>query len=181
MKPQRASRRKLLNQGELAKALGVSPATVTRWKSKGLPLSVAGKISIASAEAWRAIQKSQVGKHDGDALIPDEASVLSDDVEGKKALTQYRRAKAAREMIAVRELRGELVPIQEIDGLLVQRALEFRRGLEALENKLPARFPEVAAKLKEALHEEFRNLLLRYSRDDSLLKGERRPKRKNRR
>ena len=175
------SRRKLRNATDLAQAVGVSKATVSRWKRKGLPLNAKGLITIAQAEAWRATQKSQVGKHDGDALIPDEATSLSDDVEGKKALTQYRRAKAAKEMIAVRALRGELVPLEEIDGLLVQRALEFRRGLEALENKLPARFPEVAAKLKAALHDEFRNLLLRYSRNDALLDGARKPSRKKRR
>lgn len=174
------SRRKLLTATELAAAIGVSKATVSRWKRRGLPLNAAGKITIAGAEVWRGSQTSKVGKHDGDALIPNEATALRDDREGKKALTQYRRAKAAKEMMAVRELRGELVPIQEIDGLLVQRALEFRRGLEALENKLPARFPEVAAKLKAALHDEFRNLLLRYSREDSLLSGGRRPHRKKR-
>jgi len=173
--------RRLLNLTELAAALGVSKATATRWKKKGLPLNPAGKITIAAAEAWRAQPKNkpkQAGKAQGDALIPSEKNELEEDAAGRKALTQYRQAKAAKEMMAVRELRGELVPISEIDGLLVTRALEFRRGLESLENKLPARFPEVAAKLKAALHAEFRSLLLRYSRPDPILDGKRKRKKR---
>lgn len=163
---------------QVAKKLGVTKGTVSKWKRLGLPLDADGRITLADAQAWRASRPRRVGMHDGEALIPEEKAALADDDEGRKALTQYRRAKAMREMMRVRELRGELVPLTEIDGLLVRRALEFRRGLEALENKLPSRFPEVAAKLKQVLHAEFRSLLERYSRSDPLLEGARRRKKK---
>ena len=167
-----------LTQAELATALGVQRGTVSKWKAKGLPIGADGKITMDEAQEWRRGRRS--GKRDGDALMPGEHE-LAQSAEGVAAMTQFRKARAAREMLVVKELRGELVPLTEIDGLLVQRALEFRNALAAIESRVPARFPEVAAKLKKVLHDEFRALLERYSRPDPLLEGGKRKKAHKRR
>lgn len=189
---------KRLTQAELAKALGVTKGTVSKWKRAGLPIGADGRIGLAEAKKWRDARPARRGKRDGDALIPSDAkpraggsgpepepdgedrpSSVDDE---RKALLQFRRARAMRETLLVQELRGDLVPLEEIDDLLVRRALEFRRGLERIENKIPGRFPEVAAKLKKTLHDEFRALLEQYSRTDPLLEGDsRRGKRRKQR
>ena len=49
----------------------------------------------------------------------------------------YRRAKALREINALKKENGELMDRPQIEQMFVDRAIELKRGMEVMERSLP--------------------------------------------
>lgn len=157
---------------ELAAALGVSAATVTRNAQDGMPTD-----TIDGARAWRAEncrariappRAGQAAPPEG-AVAAGPASIATDTpADPGKAEDYYvsraRReaAEATRAELLTAELQGELVRAADVRGALARRAAGFREGMLQIPDRLAAVLAAETdqARVHELLSAELRSVLL---------------------
>ncbi|HHI78864.1 MAG TPA: hypothetical protein ENK02_02665 [Planctomycetes bacterium] len=165
-------------QKQLSEATGINITTLRHWIQ-----DLGCECKAASGRGWDLrglVQfiRSRFGKKPGpiprqdfsEKRRPEDRTLDPTYWEARK-----KRADAIKAELVLRVQKKELIHVRGLDKLLEMRAMEFRRGLEVLEEKLPNQFPEVEKELREAMHREVRHLLERYSRPDALLSGEEEP------
>ena len=82
------------------------------------------------------------------------------------ATVAYRKARAARELIMLKKLRGELIEAETVDRLLVTRALEFKKALVSLSRRLAPQLVGMDVRtIRERIDDECRKILETYSRE----------------
>lgn len=157
---------------ELAAALGVSAATVTRNAQDGMPTD-----SVEAARAWRAEncrariaapRPGQAALLEG-AAAAGPASIAPDAPADAVKVEDYyvsraRReaAEASRAELALAELQGELVRAADVRASLARRAAAFREGLLQIADRLAAVLAAETdqARVHELLSGEIRTTLL---------------------
>lgn len=175
-----AAKRKASNQvgtltkAELSRQLGVTPKTVYRWIADGMPGGNTGPWDIAAIKAWARARRSEsarrtehVGPHAGEwpKEVPRGTSAAGVREKMEAATLKWREARAGKETVALRKLQGELIEKAEVERLLVERALAFKKSLTSLGRRLA---PLVAGMdVREAaarIDDEARAILVAYSR-----------------
>ena len=166
--------------------MGVAERTLRKWQADGCPgFRKDGWIDLETVRKWRRVRDEENQRKRRsralDSRHPTASSSSSSsngtpDKAGTDWADAYRKVKAIEAKHKLDERLGRFVPIEDLDGLLAERAVEFRKDLERLQRTLPARFPTVAAELAEALRAEVRRMLESYSRPDPILKGRKRSK-----
>lgn len=139
----------ILNRGQLARALNVSEPTIDRWITDGMPVEEGGgngrpyKFRLAACWAWKCSREQEDAARDADAeravqqmrlaLIGggsgDSERALSPKQRGELYEAEYQYMRAAR-------LRGELVPVREVEDLLEELLATVRDAVVALPDRL---------------------------------------------
>jgi phage terminase Nu1 subunit (DNA packaging protein) len=121
------------NSQEVAAVYKKAPRTIRRWLRAGLPRLSDGRFDRGQVDAW--LEANQ-GK-----------AALRQEPEGEETLTwkgRRERAQAERhetalekERMELRQRRGELIDIAEVEQLFVARILAVKQGLLSLARALP--------------------------------------------
>lgn len=150
---------------ELARALGVAPSTVTKWKGQGMPGAKRGRWSVAAVRAWRDGRAAERKRARVAARTPDavERALLrtdrakDDDPELfeaaqhdfdqrvrkgenpvaiiREATAKFRFYKAVEQEVRAKQASGDVIARSRVEDMLVERAAAFRR----LVLQIPAR------------------------------------------
>ena len=121
---------------ELAEVMGVHLATVHRWERKeGFPRKKRGCYDTEAISAWRTVMNkvakgtaAHVPKVTGGKL-ETEADRMAREERGEKDWTdEYRKWKAEKEKIAVRELRKRLMPVERVERRVAGQIQVVRSG-----------------------------------------------------
>ena len=124
-----------LNRGEVAKILGVSLPTISRWVDEGMPVETRGRRGVpwefdaAEVVAWVRARTVRLARQDG-----DQGATLAE------AELRERRAKAALRELNLAARRAAVVPAEDARAVLAELAGVVR-----------ARFGEVGARLAPEL------------------------------
>ena len=152
-------RERVRTTAALARALDASPRTIWRWLAKGLPRESDGSYDLEACRTWRDDMRAAGDARRGpanvhaetlDAEIGDERdesaarSPSSDAQQSRHELlarkrladVAWREARARREQLTYEQAKGQLVDRDEVAELLRERALAFRRELEAMSRRL---------------------------------------------
>jgi len=111
------SRTRVKSQASLARALGVSRATVTKWVADGLEPERDGSFDLRKGRAWKKIAATKMKAGTARTVI------------GKTADERYREAKASKAEDELQRSRGELVLIADITRLWTDQILNIKQHL----------------------------------------------------
>lgn len=166
------------SQADLARALGIDPALVTRYKARGMPVD-----SVEAAAAWKAENvRAKVPAPGATAAVEDAGGVGPEAaVETKPAPapapqpdTGYSFDRARREKyeadlaeIKLREQQGDLVRCAEVRSVMAAKLGEVRTNLMQIPARLaPLLAPETdQGKVHALLDSELRTVLNRLTGD----------------
>lgn len=123
---------------DLAEAMGVHEATVHRWHDKpGFPKKKRGAYDVEAIAAWRSAAKKAAKSYSANQPKITEANIKT--TEGTDWDAEYRKQKALKEQIAVKELRKLLMPVSRVEKMVAGQIQVVRSGLISLVRRLPAR------------------------------------------
>lgn len=169
-------------QGELARALGVSPGSVSQWKHwDGFPSRQADGWDEEEIRTWHRAARARrrlegkTGGHGSSGATTQLDLDLSDEdlaelrVEGRahrKAITRLREIQAERAQFSFDVERGKYLDRLEVEQMLRDRVTELVRGLEQQVQETKADLARVrtAREVEAILREAHRLLRERYSR-----------------
>ncbi|HUV59159.1 MAG TPA: hypothetical protein VMW09_03500 [Desulfatiglandales bacterium] len=152
----------------LAETLGVSRPTIYAWKKEGMPVEPDGTYDPGKIAAWRG-NKSQAEK------TPESEEEVSEKVKWE---THFRKFRAKLAETAYRKEIGELIPRGEVETLLVDRAVEFKKALLGRGRRLSLRLAHKdAQECQRILSEDSLMILDTYSRDNTVIKKTRKKRR----
>lgn len=141
-----------MNQKQLAAALGVTPAAVSKLVRRGMPAS-----DLDAAKAWRA-QHLDPGRVKGNRPHVDSGSATGAATPYTVARTERERTRAARETLELARLRGNLIDVDEVSSFEFTAARITRDCME----QIPARFvAELHALILSLVPEEHRQSVAR--------------------
>jgi phage terminase Nu1 subunit (DNA packaging protein) len=130
-------------QAELAKALGVSPAVVSRDKARGMPVH-----SIDAAKQWRLAHvraRIQARHPDAPTVATPPAAAAAAASSGGDDDGQYWQSRARREAaeanlaeLKLAEQRGQLVRAADVRASYAKRAAGLREALLQIPSRLAA-------------------------------------------
>ena len=149
------------SQREVADFFGVTLEAVAGWVRKGMPGSHR-KYDLKAIATWRQVKKPDVSKDDPDL--------------------EWKRHRAALMQLRLQERRGELVPIEEHEQVVLRVCAIFRSGLLALIPTLSGQLVGLGAReVKAAVEGRVHDLLQNVSENvrnagSSPKKGKRRGK-----
>ncbi len=118
---------------DLAKALGVSAATVTRDATAGMPTD-----SLETARDWREQHRRPRATPGAAAPASTQAARSADQLDYRAARTLRESNEAALSGLRLAEQRGDLVRVADVRASLARRAAAFREGLLAIPARLAA-------------------------------------------
>ena len=137
----------------LADELGVTRRTVARWKSEGMPVEPDGTYDVVKVSNWHDLT------YPGKTKSPEEAFWE----------TEFRKYRAKLSELSYRQKLGELIPVIEVDAMLVDRAVEFKRALLYLARRISLKGAQKDPQSLYAIVEkEAINILEIYSREPDL-------------
>lgn len=158
----------------LSEKLGVSKATVYRWREWGLMDlfdAEKGGFDVDEVRDWARLVKRErrrIMRPPLDLEEEDLAGDIPSDSTNVDYGQLYRRGKAALVHIQVQKLRNSLIDRSEVEDMLTTRVAEITAGLENLASSLapilaPLTDPsEIQSKLRTAFH----RLRDHYARED---------------
>lgn len=179
------------SRSELAAALGVHESTLRRWISAGgMPGGGDGPWNTEQVRAWAAQRRSRAARRapvssrlrsdrdsSGTAAVPSTSSERDPAVdleelrgaaleeEARRHAVRFRRARADREELELARVREALISRSDVEKLLVERALTFKRSLMPLGRRLaPILAGLEARQVQQRLDAEIRAILEEYSR-----------------
>ena len=127
----------ILSQAAIGRALGLSPAAMTKLKKQGMPVH-----SVEAAQAWRRARQNiaqrkpeppQLRHH---APLPEASTpTVANDESQDQARTRREIAEANLAELRLRELRGDLVRVEKIKAQHQRRVAAMREAFL----QLPAR------------------------------------------
>ena len=150
---------------ELARAQGVSRPTIYTWKKKGMPVEPDGSFDLEKITAWRAtwdVEDLPVVQMAGGSAEggPDDCETMA------FWETRFRRARALNQELDLKVKKKRLIPAEEVDDMLIQRAREFKRELLDRGRRLALRCSNKDSKqIAEILEADTIAILEKYSRD----------------
>ena len=139
------------SQAAIGRALGLSPAAVTKLKGQGMPVE-----SVQAAQAWRVARQNVAARKPVPAAVqlqmqqapPTVAPrVAAPDESHDAARTRREIAEADLAELKLAELNGELVRADQVRASLAKRAAAFREGLLQIPSRLSA---QLAAETNQA-------------------------------
>ncbi|MCC6672173.1 MAG: hypothetical protein IT458_14015 [Planctomycetes bacterium] len=155
--------------GELAEALEVDVATVYRWRAAGMPQAEGGGFDPEQVAAWNRTRVSAANRRGPPALLPSEAVAEAASAEDRRWATEYRKAKALREVMLLQELRGQLIEVDRVEQLLVARALELRKNLLGLGRRLaPVLVGKPIREIQATVDDAITGILEHYAREEGV-------------
>lgn len=151
-----------MNQEEIAQALNTTVNTVAKWIRDGMPVAEQGGngrayvLRLSHCFAWRRAREAEIdlrAKHNRAQVSAMQASFLGFDVDDPQVqMTAQQRRDAAQADIAwskARQLRRQLVPLEDVVDMTEALLKHVREGIEAmpdrLERELNIRPDQVAA------------------------------------
>lgn len=150
-------------QQDLADLLGVTRQTIIRWKSEDMPVEPDGSYDPVKVASWRDLVHPDQSQSSPD---PDKEAISED---GKKWDSDYRKWKAKLAEVAYQKAIGELIPRADVEQLLTDRAVEFRRALLERSRRLSLRLAGMtAAEIQAALQADAIDMLRAYTRPHQL-------------
>tara|TARA_R100000951_G_scaffold111706_1_gene111057 strand:+ start:19 stop:588 length:570 start_codon:yes stop_codon:yes gene_type:complete len=174
---------------DLAKAVGVSKSCVYQWKQKGLEelRGEDGRFDPGEVRIWIKTKKKQrMAKNRPPMEIKEdnqqrlrvekvEASrgggvqTTSPDLdleEEKDWSNEYRKARAIRENLTVKQLQEELINRKDVEEMFAARAREVRQTVLSLGRRLAPRLVGMNAReIESEINQETRRICLSYSRE----------------
>ena len=176
---------------ELARALGVSKSCVYKWKQKGLDeiRGEDGRFDPGEVRIWVKTKKkereskrrppmemeednqqqiqSEKFEASRDALATVDITGADDqDIEEEKDWSnEYRKARAQRENLTVKQLKGEVVNRREVEEMVADRASEVKQSILSLGRRLAPRLVGMNAReIETEIGLETRRICQEYSR-----------------
>lgn len=151
---------KEINQSQVASLIGLSRSRVSQiFEESGCPIVKSGKKGKAVSVNAPEFFKWYLGRH----LSKELAKVSSDQEDIGSREEEEKRLVAARARkveLETQQLKGELVPITEIQVLLNEVAVIYGTGLESLSGRLANELAGIKkpAEIKERIHIETRRI-----------------------
>jgi len=145
-------------QDALAELLGVTRRTVVRWKKDGMPVEPDGSYDPIAVMAWNT------------DMFDTESE--GDDGRSDKNMweTAYRKFRALQAEVAYKREIGELIPRDQIENLLTDRATELKKSLLGRARRLALKIANKDATACLALLEQDTlEILTIYSRPSPLI------------
>ncbi|MCD6459417.1 hypothetical protein J7L67_01965 [bacterium] len=109
-------------QREVSDIFKVKPRTVANWVAAGMPVRPEGYYDLLAIQAWRYQNQIAKMKETKDTKIYWEKRLKKQQLEKEKLL--------------FKKLKGELIPLKEVEESRVQRILTVKRNLFALPRQL---------------------------------------------
>lgn len=163
-----------VSQAAIGRALGMSPANITKLKKQGMPVD-----SVESAQAWRmarqnvAARKPVPGQHNKAALPPlpavESTATDLDDIpmgEGHdEARTRLRISEANLSEMREAEERGQLIRVDAVKAALSVAMATARESLLQIPSRLAALLAANSdpASVQNLLHSEIHQALVELS------------------
>lgn len=155
----------LPTQKALADCLGVARQTVIRWKDEGMPVEPDGTYNPVRIASWRDLVRAPKTSTP-DAAEQPRGGAPEDGIDHDN---EYRKWKARLAELTYRKAAGELIERSEVEQLLTDRAVEFRRSLLGRGRRLALNLVGMtAAEIQAALEEDAIELLRTYTRPHQL-------------
>lgn len=170
------ARTKWLNRSDYARHANVSPAAVTRWVAKGMPVH-ADRINPAEADAWRAANldethrrakkdqganvtlKTAAAAPTADIDLPD-GSPLAEIPEFAASQRRKEFHAANLKELEVQTRRKELLPRADVEAATDTAITTFRAEFEGFAGSLSARLVGLpAVEMKVIIQDEVRRVL----------------------
>lgn len=146
-------------QEALAECIDVARQTIVRWKKEGMPVEADGTYDPIRIMKWRDMMYPPNEKK---TLTSPEASEENWEIEFRKY-----RAKLAE--LSYRQKLGELILKADVETLLVDRAIEFRRALLDMGRRLSLNLAHKDSQnIQMIIEAETTNILNAYSRENDL-------------
>ncbi|HPS94612.1 MAG TPA: hypothetical protein PK600_09130 [Deltaproteobacteria bacterium] len=145
-------------QDALAELLGVTRRTVVRWKKDGMPVETDGSYDPIAVMAWNT------------DMFDTESE--GDDGRSDKNMweTAYRKFRALQAEVAYNREIGELIPRDQIENLLTDRATELKKSLLGRARRLALKIANKdAADCQALLEQDTLEILTIYSRPSPLI------------
>lgn len=153
----------LPTQKALADCLGVARQTVIRWKDEGMPVEPDGTYNPVRIAIWRDLVRAPK------MTASTEPSIISMPDHEVDHDAEYRKWKARLAELTYRKAAGELIERTEVEQLLTDRAVEFRRALLDRGRRLALNLVGMtAAAIQSALEEDSIEMLRAYTRPHQL-------------
>ena len=161
----------MVNQSDIAKALQVDPACITRWARRGMPVH-----DIAAARRWRSENirpRAKPMPRPDDAPASASASVPTQQQTTEQggspywtARTEREQAEAEKAKLEVLKMRGDLVERQRVERASYEAGRLLRDMVLAVPSKVA---PEVLAlqsaqEVEAKMRDELRRVLAELSR-----------------
>jgi phage terminase Nu1 subunit (DNA packaging protein) len=146
----------------VAQRFDVSERTVYRWEKAGMPVLPAGRYDLVQIALW--LDK----KGDNGAGGAKKQGSKDTEMEG---LVRVRRELAE---LKLRERRGELLELSEVEAMLAPRAMAYRQGIVALQRTLPPKLSQCKSmrEMEAVIAQAGRQLLANVLRPLTLASGQ---------
>jgi len=108
---------------KVAQAFGISKRAVQYWKKEGMPVTPDGKYDLVEISTWKYVTKNKEKK-------PSKKENWDD---------RYRKAKAQREEIKLKQEEGALISVSDVVDLEVNRIMAVKGALLRMVHELPPR------------------------------------------
>ncbi len=145
----------------LSKVLKVSRKTVYQWKKQpGFPVEPDGTYDPERIMAWRGAEV------ENQMELPGPQIAVSEKVWWEK---EFRKFRALLAEVSYHKEKGELIPRAEVEALLVDRAVEFKKALLGRGRRLSLRLSHKDSKeCQKILDADSLQILETYSRPNPL-------------
>jgi hypothetical protein len=149
------------SQGDLARAIGVSPKTIEYWVRIGMPRRDDGTYSIAESMRWKSERDAELEEKKAAAKSKPSDGVDPADLDLVKR-NLYFDAKLKEEKL--KAFRAKAMPIPHVQQLLRDRAGALRKELMSLPRRLAPRCEgKRQAEIRDILEEAFTRALDGYA------------------
>ena len=142
-----------MTASQIAALYGVSPRAVGFWPKRGCPRAADKTFDLGRVILWH---ESEIQNE-----VDQKIQALGKETP---SLERWRQARAATEELRLKNLKGELISIEEVEEARVQRVLILKRYLLALPRRLGPALEGMTAKEAEALlNEHLRDLIAQFA------------------
>jgi hypothetical protein len=146
-------------QEALGETLGVARQTIIRWKKEGMPVEADGSYDPIRISKWR------------DLVYPPQEKLPTEKSENDEVSweTEFRKYRAKLAELSFKQKLGELILRADVESLLVDRAVEFRRALLDMGRRLSLKLAHKdSQQIQSIIETEATDILDAYSREHDL-------------
>ena len=123
----------------VAAHFGKSVRQVQRWvKYPGFPRLSGRRFDLIQVQAWLDARDGQPPAPRGVHQENPQQPFLSEEPQGKKREeARFKRLSADIKELELKKLKGELIPLAEVEALLTPRAMVYRQGIVSMQTLAP--------------------------------------------